>query len=223
MTQQINLFNPGLRPQRTVPALAWALAGGGLVISLALGYYARLDGQLSRLQAENARVDAEMKALLEQVSKIKPGSTQARSQALEKSIAQAESELKEGEAVLSRLSGGGLGNTKGFSEYMTALARQRQQGVWITGLIVSGDGTQFAIRGGALNAEIVPQYIRRLSREEVLQGLPIADLQLQRKEMDVKDPGAGRGPGTKAEAPQKLRFVEFSMSSQAGGFAFRGG
>jgi hypothetical protein len=219
MTQQINLFSAVLRPRREVPAVAWPLAGTALVGALALAYYAYADSRASSAQAQLAGASADLKSLEDQLVKLKPAGPQGTNQALERSIALAESELKAGDTILQRLSGGGLGNTRGFSEYMTALARQRQQGVWITGLRVNGDGSQFGIRGGALNPDMLPEYIRRLSREEVLRGMPIADLRMQRKELVVKEkapaPAAGSAEA-KGEPPQKLRFVEFSIGTGAG-------
>jgi hypothetical protein len=234
MSQQINLFSPSLRPPRlllTAPRLALML--GVLAVAM-LGYQSYLAYQAQQDEIVLQQASAHQKEVQDQMLKLGKTSVQERSQALEQSIAQAESELKLRQALLERLKGGGLGNTKGFSAYMTALARQRTEGVWITGLAVAAGGGEFTIQGGVSRPEILPAYIRRLSREDVLRGKQIGDLRMQRKEVMIREqqPAAATGSGDavtastdpesgRGAAAQRWRFVEFSigsaMRSQPGG------
>ncbi len=234
MSQQINLFSPSLRPPRlllTASRLALML---GVLAAAMLGYQSYLAYQAQQDEIVLQQASAHQKEVQDQMLKLGKTSVQERSQALEQSIAQAESELKLRQALLERLKGGGLGNTKGFSDYMTALARQRTEGVWITGLAVTAGGGEFTIQGGVSRPEILPAYIRRLSRENVLRGKQIGDLWMQRKEVEIRQqqPAAATGSGAvvtastdqpsgRGAAARRWRFVEFSigsaMRSQPGG------
>lgn len=228
MSQQINLFSPSLRPaRRLLTASRLALTLGVLFLAM-LGYNAYLTYQARQDQVVLEQAGARLKERQDQLLKLGSASTRARSQALEQSIAQAESDLKLRQALLARLKGGSLGNTGGFSGYMTALARQRTEGVWITGLTVAAGGGEFAIQGGVSRPEILPKYIRRLSGEEVLRGRQIGDLRMEAKEMEIRDssPTAPAGVAVKtatdalpghATPAQRWRFVEFSIGSAMSG------
>lgn len=218
MSQRINLFHPGLRPaQRPLTAARLALAVVALGVALA-GYYAYAEFRLLQSQSALAEAGAEFKALQDQLLKLGGGAAQASGRALEESIARAEAELRIREAVLKRLGGADLGSTEGFSAYLTALARQRVDGVWITGLTVAGDSGDFAIQGGVSRPEILLEYIRRLSRENVLKGRQIGDFRMLRREVEVREGHAvvvtpQAGQESKTDLSKRWRFVEFSVGT----------
>ncbi|MGC2519932.1 MAG: hypothetical protein WA373_12595 [Burkholderiales bacterium] len=224
MSQQINLFSPSLRPlRRPLTASRLALALGVFALAM-LGYGSYTGYQTRQDELVLDQGSARLKEIQDQALQLGRTSVQAKSQALEQAIVQAESELRLRQALLERLKGGGLGNTRGFSDYMIALARQRTEGVWITGLAVTAGGGEFTIRGGVSRPEILPAYIRRLNREEVLRGRQIGDLRMQRKEVEIRAPRSAAGSGAAAAnstgqppgrgAPaQRWRFVEFSLGS----------
>lgn len=218
MSQQINLYHPGLRPAQR-PLTAARLALGVIVLGIALaGYYAFAEFQLHQSELALAETNSEFKALQEQILKLGGAAGQAGARNIEESIAKAEAEMRIREAVLKRLGGGDLGSTQGFSAYLTALARQRVEGVWITGLTVAGDSGDFTLQGGVSRPEMLLEYIRKLGREEVLKGRQIGDFRVVRRELDVRE---GRGvtaampPDREsgADTPQRWRFVEFSVGT----------
>ena len=218
MSQQINLFHPGLRPaQRPLTAARLALGSAALGIVLA-GIYALGQYQLHQSALALAEANSQFKVLQERILKVGGGGTQASLRAIEESIARAEAELKVREAVLRRLSGADFGTTQGFSPYLTALARQRIEGVWITGLTVAGYSGDFTSQGGVARPEILLEYIRKLNREEVLKGRQIGDFRMLRKEVEVRDGRAfAAGPQTgqdpRADLSKRRRFVEFSVGT----------
>jgi Tfp pilus assembly protein PilN len=222
MSQQINLYHAGLRTaQRPLTAVRLALGLVALGAVLA-GYYAYAQFQVYQSEATLADASTQLKDAQDRLLKLGSGSAPASGRALEESIARAEAELKIREAVLKRLGGADLGGTQGFSAYLTALARQRVEGVWITGLSVAGDSGDFTLQGGVLRPEILLDYLRRLSREEVLKGRQIGDLRLLRKEVEVRQPQpvaavpqAGQAAKPRGELSRRLRFVEFSVGTGA--------
>lgn len=218
MSQQINLFQPELRPaQKPLTAVRLGLGLIGLVVALA-AYYAYGELRLLQLRSELAAANSEFKALQDRALKLGGTAAQASGRALEESIARAETELRVRDAVLKRLAGTDLGSTKGFSAYLTALARQRVEGAWITGLTVSGDNGDFTIQGGVTRPEILLEYIRRLNREEVLKGRQIGDLRMLRKEVEVRERSPAAAPPGQVGAEQgglskRVRFVEFAVGT----------
>jgi hypothetical protein len=218
MSQQINLFHPELRPaQKPLTAVRLGLGLVGLVVALA-AYYAYGELRLLQLQSDLAAANSEFKALQDRALKLGGAAAQASGRALEESIARAETELRVRDAVLKRLAGTDLGSTKGFAAYLTALARQRVEGAWITGLTVSGDSGDFTIQGGVTRPEVLLEYIRRLNREEVLKGRQIGDLRMLRKEVEVRERSTAAAPPGQAGAaqgglPKRVRFVEFAVGT----------
>lgn len=67
----------------------------------------------------------------------------------------------------------------GYSDFLMALGRQTQPGLWITGLTVRGDGQDMALTGRMTDASALPQYIRRLQQEERFRGRRFAQLELR--------------------------------------------
>ena len=120
----------------------------------------------------------------------------------------AETQLAALRHVSDILKNGDLGNTHGYASIFRALARQHQDGLWLTGVGVGGSaGADMSLQGRALTATLVPAYIERLTRETVLQGKSFGNLQ-------ITQPAApAPAPAPAAAAP--LSFIEFSLQANA--------
>jgi hypothetical protein len=197
MAQQINLFSPlFLRQRKYFSALTMVQALGLIALGCMLlyGYAIFQTGSLSVLSQQ---ADARLKAGREQLIKLSADmGPQGRSKLLDDEAARLEFQLGQREVLLSNLRSNAGADAASFSPYLTALARQSTQGVWLTGVSISGGAASLTLRGRALDAERVPAYIRTLNREAVIQGRQISDLALAAKE--------------EREAPG--RYVEFTMS-----------
>jgi hypothetical protein len=171
VSQQINLYNPALAPkvqllsgQRLVLGLAAVLAVC-LLISAAVGMDAARLTRAERAQAAHlAQLQSEVTALTQQVAGRKPsGELQAELQKLEALLAARHE-------VMALLASGSLGDTRGISEYLRAFARQTTDGLWLTGLSITGAGNDIVIQGRTLDADLVPAYLQKLRRETTLRG-----------------------------------------------------
>lgn len=207
MSQHINLFNPDFHEKRelfTALMLLRALAVLLLLLAGVSAYQFRqtqlLDKQVKEgaIQLEQARAD-----LLKVAAEYAP---RAKSQALEKRVAEMEQQLKDEEAVLQVLQGGSLGNTEGYSGYMRAFARQTLNGLWLTGFSIKGVGNDMAIVGRTLRPELVPTYIQRLNQEAVTQGRAFAALEIQQPKME---------PAAQDKPAQTPNYLEFNLHSNA--------
>ena len=143
--------------------------------------------------------------------------------------------LAAGKEVMAVLDSGKLGNTVGFSAFMTGFALHAQSELWLTGFQITEGGEEIEIRGRLLDPVTLPAYVQGLSSEPVFQGRRFAALEMRGVDPDELatnqpiQPVAVNGADQAAQ-PQPVfrlpRFVEFVLRSEnAGGAdtATRGG
>ena len=68
--------------------------------------------------------------------------------------------------------------TAGYTPYFSALSRQSQAAVWITGFSVAGNSGAIEIQGRMTDAAQLPTYLQRLNQEAAFKGRQFARLQL---------------------------------------------
>lgn len=225
MSQQINLFNPIFLKQKkifTAVHMAQTLglvAAGALLLAV---YGAVKTSQLAQHVASGRAAVAAAEARLAQVAKEFP--PRQKSKELEAEVARMQGELKSLHEVQSVLERGELGNTAGYSEYWRAFARQSVSGVWLTGVSLVGPGKEIALEGRALQPELVPGYIQRLTREAVLQGKSFGSLEIMRPGSTPATQLAGSAGGAAVATPASggsapagavsAPFVEFRLATQ---------
>jgi hypothetical protein len=206
MARQINLYDPALEERRDSwslqnTILGWAvliLAGGLWATGAHYGLRAERvqEGDLAAIVAA-ARADSQkVSALLDE---------HRRHPVIASKIAALEQEVKGRRDAMRILQSGGLGDTRGFSEYLRAFARQSFEGIWLTSLKIGASGRDVSVAGRALNAEFVPIYLRRLSTEGIMQGHMFSQLTIQLAKPE--------GPGKSESNPP---FVEFQLSAVPG-------
>lgn len=201
MSQQINLFNPAFVQRRQHFSLVSMLRGLGLILlgSVAMyGYALHQVEQLSEQQAEgDKRLNAEQLRFARFAEEYSP---QRAPQGLQEEVQRLERQLGEQLELAEALKSGAVGSSAGYSEYMRAFSRQVVQGLWLTGFKVEGNGTQVSLSGGVTHPDLLPEYIQRLRREDVMQGKTFAALQMHQAK-----PAEGK--------PQASRHVEFVLHS----------
>jgi Tfp pilus assembly protein PilN len=206
VTQQINLFNPIFLKQKklfSAAAMAQALCVllGGV---LAVAFYARDNVAGLQREADSGRERlAQREARLNKVKAEFAPRQKSAEQDLQ--LAEAEARIAALRRVAAIIERGELGNTRGYADYFKALARQNPDGVWLTGVSISGAGNELGVQGRALDPALVPAYLGRLKSEPVMRGKTFASLKISQP---VSQPGATEGKET-AAAP----FVEFSLDA----------
>jgi hypothetical protein len=187
MSQQINLFDARFRPQKPHFSAATMALAVLAVALLTLGIRELYAYQNRSLEASLAQTDKRAAELREQAARFArelgdPG----RSAAMADELARLEEQVRARRGLLTGIQGGA-----GFSPYLTALARQTMQGVWLTGMEIGPN--DLVLKGRVLQSELVPLYIERLNREPLFKGRVVSELRLAAKD------DAGR------------RYVEFSL------------
>jgi MSHA biogenesis protein MshI len=204
MAQQINLINPAFRSRKQpfaavamTQALAAVFAGG-----LALYGYAIY--QAAMLKPAAIETDRQLVERRGQLAELSRAFSPQGSKLLEEEIARVESRIASRRAVLGDLTAG-VSAVDGFAQYLSGLARQRVDGVWLTKVAVHASSGDVLLEGRALSAERVPAYLGQLRRETVFAGRIVAELKITAREV----PAAARA-ALPPDAP--AAFVEFTMN-----------
>jgi len=207
VSQQINLFNPIFLQQKKIfSTRTMAQALGVLVVGVvAMAFYgnARVASLQKQADTGAAQLQARQARLTAVNAEFPP---RQKDPQLAAAVAEAERQLGALREVSGVLQGGGLGNTRGYAEYFRALARQHVEGLWLTGLTITGAGNEIGVRGRALDPESVPGFLTRLTREPVMQGKGFGSLQISEGTRDGQ-----AAPAAAAPAP----YVEFSLQSNS--------
>lgn len=204
MPQQINLYNPAFEAKRALISMTGAAAGwvatAVLVVAIA-GY------QLIRLHsAEQQERDLEQQTATAQADAQRLGSQMAlrrHDPRVVEETAKLEGDVKGRQEVMNMLRSGELGDTRGFSDHFKAFARQSFEGVWLTGLSIATAGRDVSVEGRALQAAYVPSYLKRLNRENAMQGHPFSELVIQEP-----------APDPAAKNPIRSNYVEFRLTTK---------
>ena len=204
MSQQINLFNPlFLKKKRYFSFATMAQSLGVLMLGLAAFYgYARYQETLLEAEGKSASTafEAEKARLSKFTAEFAPGRAQND---MDKAIATAKTDIAARQALLVQMQSGALGNTRGYSEYLSAFARRTQPGVWLTTIQIGPGDESLSIAGRALQGEQVSNLLSQYKLEPALKGRPFSGLSITKHE-------ASPGTGGRADTPG---YVEFVLSS----------
>lgn len=222
MSQQINLYEPRLRPRHEL-ATGRNVGIAALVLVLVTTALAVWTGRAAaRRESETAALQKQLTGARESLAAtVKALAERKVSPALAAELDVAKAQLAARQEVTAVLDSGRLGNTTGFAAVMTGFARQTRSDLWLTGFRVTTGGDEIEIRGRALDPAMLPQYMQSLSGEPVFQGRRFAALEMQDiepEEVPRDDPtGAVRASAADVEAAPVARlprFVEFVLRSE---------
>lgn len=180
-SQQINLYQEMFREQQlpvSVRQVGQAILGLIVLLALVSGF---MQWQQQGLDDELAAREQRKSALEKQVAALRE-KLEARQgdQQLQQAVEALNNELAVKQQILQALSGKRFGNTDGFVEHLTGLARQRIDGLWLTDLALRQGGTRLDMQGRSLEPEYVPNYLQKLSAEAIFAGTEFDNLTISR-------------------------------------------
>jgi hypothetical protein len=179
--QQINLYQAGTKSERVPFSAAFVAWASAAVLILFLGVYGYELWRSAAIEADVARLTAKREEAVKHLAQVQQTVPQrTKSALLASEIARREVELARVREVVATLSGRGDGYAAGFSQYLEGLARQRVEGLWLTGFRIVNGGKGLELRGKALSPELVPVLVQRLGEEAVFAGLSFSVLKLER-------------------------------------------
>jgi Tfp pilus assembly protein PilN len=185
VTQQVNLYRSQFRKQEQKFSARAMLQAAAVVVAGIVLFYGLLVWQGSSLRRESAQLERQHAALTKQIEEVgKKAKPREKSQMLQQEVTRLERELAALAGIEGVLSRGMFTNTRGYSEYLTALARQHVAGLWLTGFDIAGAGERMRLQGRTVDAALVPRYVQRLSAEQTLAGAEFQVFQMTRPDKD---------------------------------------
>lgn len=216
MSQSINLFDSRLRRHKELVS-ATNIAGAVVVLTVVMiAYGVILQHWIGEVDGHYRQAAETLRVTRGHVASVASRPVPQPSMELQREMAVTEARVQVRRELLEKLRGGAVGSSEGFSKYLGALARQRADGVWLTGVTIGAAGAEFTVRGRALAAEKLPEYMGMLNREQALRGKPVGELKLLQKQQDIPlAPGAAKAGSATAADRLRVRVIEFTIGSDA--------
>ena len=201
MTQQINLLP--VRPARLNAAGIWAavavFALGAAVFFYRQSMVLQNDSAEQALASSQAQV-VKMREAMTALQKQRPA--QDDGPAIRAEIAALRPSTEAANQLLNEVRSGSLGSLAGYARHFAMLGSISAEGLWLTGISVDRGGAGVTLTGGAVRADAVMQYARRVNDAFGSMGIRFSTLEF------AADNSAGRP----ASAPA-AGAVAFKLSS----------
>jgi len=181
MKQQVNLYQPILRRERKIFSAVAMLQIAGLFVAGLMAIYGYGVWKSQALEAEVARLEDQRQAATERVESLgERFPSRQRDPELEARRDRLAAEKERKQKAVQVLSKGRFGNTEGFAGELAALARNRLDGLWLTGLTLYEGGQEMTLRGTTQADYLVPRLLQALSDEAVFTGTEFREARLER-------------------------------------------
>ena len=185
--QQVNLYSDDLKAQKVNYSAAVVLKLNVVILialSLVTGFLTYQSQQkqvlLTTQQEKQQQATNELKLVQAELSNLQKDAT------LRNIVEKKSQELSNKQKVLGILSKDEFGNTIGFIEHISGLARQRIDGLWLTNIRIASGGTDIALDGSTSKPTLLPKYLQKLSAEKVFSGTEFQSLVMSRQEKQKK-------------------------------------
>ena len=183
MIQQVNLYTDELKPRREPLQAGTLLAAVAavLVLILVMAVFVRVEAadQEERLESLNDRIEQMEQGVGRLTAEVE---AQQVDPDMVRAVDQISQDIAQRQRLLAQVSRLVSPDRRGFSSYLTALARQAPEQVWLTGFMVDLSGNRIRISGRTLAGDQVPVYLEQLGQEAVFSGRRFERLNLQRDE-----------------------------------------
>ena len=178
--QQINLYLPEFRPNREplrAIHMVWALLGF-LVLLISFSIYTTFQEKELQARLEKERkLQQTMQLQLQTLSAQRPA--QASSE-LDAQIELFQKELQRRQQILAMISNQDLGNDKGFSTQLNALANASLNTISIESFSLQQGGTYAELTGKTRSADQIPLYVQRLRSDPAFTNVGFGVLKVER-------------------------------------------
>ncbi len=171
------------RKERRLLSFRVLLQACVVVFALLMAMYGYGVRQGAQMQADLAQLQGQLDRRVAQVEELAMRLAQRKTDtSAAQELARLEREVAARRRVVDALTRVRDSYTRGVSGYMESFARQAPKGVWLNGFVVQGGGEALVIRGSALRAALVPDFLQRLSGETTLAGTHFGLLQIERED-----------------------------------------
>jgi len=171
MNQQVNLYEPGRYHQWDLfraPSLLW---GAGAAVSVPLLIAALMAWHLQKTNVHEQILEQTSLVATQQLNELR---ARLAASPEENALNQEQRRLEKLVAYrrnLERLLNDGQTNGHArYADYFVALAVEYRPGLWLTGIHIGESGQYIELHGTAKEPGLIPQYLKRLSRQDVFAG-----------------------------------------------------
>lgn len=209
--QQINLYQPAADlSRRPFSARAAALFVGAVLAAL-LGIWGYGSWQVGQVQRSVAALEEQQRRQEDRVNAAGAmHAARANPERIEARIKDLTAQLATRRHALELLRGGTEGGKVGFSARLAGLARRHVDGLWIDHIVLTGSAQGMTLEGIALDADLVPRYLRDLAQDPSLVGARFDQLVIER-------PGAHRAVAESPAAADRSADASAAHDSAATG------
>lgn len=213
VSQQINLYNPALRPRRDVLSASGLVMAASACLVLVLVIGAIGSSRLSARKVEAAQASGQLRVAQERVAMLAAKAKNAKPDpALQAQLDRLQEQSEARAGVLAVVEQGMSSPGTGYADVLRGLARQTVTGLWLTGVSLSAGGSNLELRGRTLDRTLVGEYLHRLNDEKAFTGRSFAGMRIA---LPATEDAAGTGkPATRG--PAYLEFVLTASGSTAG-------
>ena len=181
--QQVNLYQDELKTQKLKYSASMLMQISVVLVVVLLAVAGFSYYQLQQHQSSLAEHQQKQKIAMADLQTIQSElSLRKKDAALARKIIEKTKELSNKQKVLNILSRDEFGNTKGFIEHVSGLARQRVDGLWLTKIRIASGGTDVSLNGTTSKPSLLPKYLQRLSSEKAFSGTQFQSLLMARQE-----------------------------------------
>lgn len=184
--QDINLYLPEFRKTealftaRTIAASLFSVCVLLALIQLFSAYrLSAMAVELRSLSERQQQIDMRLASLR---TAVKPEVDPK----LEKAITGTRETIEANKQVIRLLTQTNFEKSQGFSRKFEGLARRHQQGVWLTEIHFSSQGSLIELAGWTRRAEAIPQYLQSLVEDTEFEAVKFGVLRIER---DVEQQG----------------------------------
>tara|TARA_R110001592_G_scaffold9288_1_gene49537 strand:- start:28879 stop:29562 length:684 start_codon:yes stop_codon:yes gene_type:complete len=181
--QQVNLFTDAFKPPKVKLPLEQIIAIPLVVLVIVVGlsfalssYLNQQNQELTHLREQNTAMQERLKVLNEKAEKLRQDdSLIAANQRLLKTLHARQNMISTLDRVVVK-------EAEGFSYSLVALARQREEGLWLTSILLGGTNSKMVLQGVTTKAELVPIFLQKLRQEPSFLGRNFALFELNESE-----------------------------------------
>lgn len=178
--QQVNLYLAEFRPKLDLLSAKYM---GLLMLIIILGMVVsqvRLVKKNSLLAVEVAAVNEDVKLLETKLTKLKNLPKASDRNKMEESLALVQAAIHNREYAQKVIQSKNLGNDKGFSPALTAIASLSLQDVVLTEFVLRAGGRQVELRGISKKSTAIPQYLHKLQADSAFATSEFGVLQIEK-------------------------------------------
>ena len=179
--QNVNLYQEQFRPRRIAWPIQRFFALGALAMVCVSAWYVVERQRLETLAGTTVAAQQQVALWESRTAQLDTHLAKLNSPDQARVIGVLRDELRASRELSRYLANANPSNTPLFSEYLDALARRHQNGMWLTAIEIIAGGEQLRFGGSALNPQTVPDFLLALSSELAYAGRTFSSMLMNRE------------------------------------------